>query len=564
MNHAPAIHGVRRACLTAPAPSLRVVLLAVASAAALINSAVAAPVFSDVDAPAPALGFSPTGDRELRTRLVRFDPSVLRAAAARSADSAQVLELELFADAQFAVEVAAVESYGADQFVIRGALLEKGKPAGGIALLSVVNDVLQAEFRTPDGRKFVAADIGGGLNRLSEVDAQTAFECSQGDGASGATAIADGAPAPAPQPQGGETTEEHRGDGAVVDIMIVYTQAFARQYSGPSAIRAHCQNAVAMANTMFARSEIKSRMRLVHVAPVSYVEDVDMTVDVRRLLDVRDGFMDEVAALREQYAADVVHLFGYVEGQRRGFATGYPSDYHAVSISGELSLFTHELGHNFGCQHDRPSAGNGGLSWAFGHVFDGDDGRAYGCVMSYTGTAGAIQLPQFSNPNVSYRGVPTGVPKGRADSADNARAVDLNAPMIAGFRAPDGSSTRMPIFVTPPRASFPVTAVGSSSPLQSLRLAFAGASAFRVLRVEDFRVEGDADSFIVQVYNPQTAQYIQGPSFTVPTNGLQLHVRFRPCGRNEQKRRSGLLSMIRRIATRHRPFAWSAMTPRHC
>lgn len=35
---------------------------------------------------------------------------------------------------------------------------------------------------------------------------------------------------------------------------------------------------------------------------------------------------------------------------------------------------------------------------------------------------------------------------GRSDSADNARMVDLTAPIIAAARSPDGSSSRMPIF----------------------------------------------------------------------------------------------------------------------
>jgi hypothetical protein len=311
--------------------------------------------------------------------------------------------------------------------------------------------------------------------------------------------------------------------------MIVYTPALEKSLGSSQAVQARAQLAISIANATFAASEIKARVRLAHTAKVNYVENADMSVDLWRLADPTDGYMDDVAPLREQYAADVVHMFGSFDTFRRGQATGYPSDYHAVVISGETGLFVHELGHNFGCQHDRDAAGTGGSSYAFGHVFTGaEDGRRYGCVMSYTGNAGAQQLSRFSNPNISYKGTPTGVPKGRVDSADNARMVDLTAPMLAGFRGADGSSNRMPVFAAPPRLSFPITAPGATTVRQNIRLAFAGASRQRPLRVTDFRVTGDANAFLVEVWDATAQQYLTGADFTIPPNGLTLLVRFRP------------------------------------
>lgn len=403
---------------------------------------------------------------ELRGRMARFETGLL-ASAARVAGphgGAVSFDLDLFDDARFAVEVQKIERHGREgRFVIYGALVENGRRTNGTALLSMVDGVIQAELMTQDGRKFAIQHARADLCRISEMDARAALaECGfqpgkqQLDAVESSAAIASknvGDATPSLAASTGDTTNASaEAEPPVVDIMIVYTSAFQQSMGSAAAAEARAQLAVATANQMFEVSEIKARMRLAHTAKVNYTEDADMSVDLWRLADPTDGFMDEVAQLREQYAADVVHLFGHVDGYRRGQATGYPSDYHAVVISGETSLFTHELGHNFGCQHDRDAAGQGGSSFAFGHVFTAaEDGRKYGCVMSYTGNAGAIRLGRFSNPNLSYKGTPTGVAKGRPDSADNARKVDLTAPMLASMRDANGSTTRVPVFANPPR-----------------------------------------------------------------------------------------------------------------
>ena len=472
---------------------------------------------------------------ETRGRMARFDAASLANVAQLAAELPRpqtAFALDLFDNATFDVLVEDVSRFGGEgKFVVRGTLVESGRRTSGTALLSIVDGAIQAELLTEDGRKFAIQHAGDDLCRISEMDPRGSIgECAFQPGTRSAEGKDAAAIRTAVAARTGEmvTAETADAEPAVVDIMIVYTQAFQQSMGSAAAAEARAQLAIETANQMFAASEIQSRMRLVHTAKVSYVEDADMSVDLWRLADPTDGFMDEVAQLREQYAADVVHLFGSYQNFRRGQATGYPSDYHAVVISGETSLFTHELGHNFGCQHDRNAAGTGGSSYAFGHVFTADDGQKYGCVMSYTGNAGAVKLQRFSNPNISYKGTPTGIPKGRVDSADNARMVDLTAPMIAAMRAPDGSGTRMPVFVNPPRLSFPMTAVGATAPPQNTRLAFAGASRGRPLRVTEFRITGDADAFVIEIWDPNTRQYLSGPEFTIPENGLTLFVRFRP------------------------------------
>ena len=126
-----------------------------------------------------------------------------------------------------------------------------------------------------------------------------------------------------------------------------------------------------------------------------------------------------------------------------------------------------------------------------------------------------------------------GVPKGRPDSADDARIIDATAPVLASHRTPDGSSSRVPVFANPPRARFPITPAGSTSPVQNIFLTNAAASRLRPLEVRDFQITGDASACMVQVYDPTTRQYISANSFTIPPQrGIVFAVRFRPLPNN--------------------------------
>ncbi|MBA2271705.1 MAG: hypothetical protein H0W20_14100 [Chthoniobacterales bacterium] len=54
--------------------------------------------------------------------------------------------------------------------------------------------------------------------------------------------------------------------------------------------------------------------------------------------------MDVVASLREQYGADVVHLFGSSGTSLAGMATGSPSERHAVLMGGSTTILVHAFG----------------------------------------------------------------------------------------------------------------------------------------------------------------------------------------------------------------------------
>ena len=134
--------------------------------------------------------------------------------------------------------------------------------------------------------------------------------------------------------------------GAIIDVMIVYSKQTAA--AAGTAIGAQIQQAIDSANAAYANSGITTRLNLVHTAAVNYDESGDFNTDLNRLTSGSDGYMDEVATLRNTHGADLVSLF-IENGQYCGIAWIGPSASYGFSVinrgcaSGNLS-FAHELG----------------------------------------------------------------------------------------------------------------------------------------------------------------------------------------------------------------------------
>ena len=95
-----------------------------------------------------------------------------------------------------------------------------------------------------------------------------------------------------------------------------------------------------------------------------------------------------------------------------------------------MDVFTHELGHVLGADHDVATAnvyGYQSYPYAFGYYVSG----LFETVMSQQFSPSLTRILQFSNPSVTYSGVATG----NASSADNAHAVSNLVPSSAAFRS---------------------------------------------------------------------------------------------------------------------------------
>jgi hypothetical protein len=94
-----------------------------------------------------------------------------------------------------------------------------------------------------------------------------------------------------------------------------------------------------------------------------------------------------------------------------------------------------------GMEHDPASAGiapsGASYPWSFGHYVNG----GFRTIMSYNVcTISCPRVLHFSNPDVLYNGVATGI----QDQRDNAHTGDLTAPIVANFRLGGGGDSNNP------------------------------------------------------------------------------------------------------------------------
>jgi peptidyl-Asp metalloendopeptidase len=249
--------------------------------------------------------------------------------------------------------------------------------------------------------------------------------------------------------------------GATIDVLVVYSRQTAA--AAGTAIGAQVQQAVDTANAAYANSGISTRLRLVYSGPVAYDESGDFGTDLSRLTSATDGYMDEVATLRNTYGADLVSLF--IENTSYcGIAWVGPSANYAYSVinrgcaSGNLS-FAHEIGHNFGALHD-PYVDASTTPYAYGHGY-ALPAAGWRTVMAYNNVCVAsgvncARVPYFSNPNLSY-GTPAQA-MGTLATNDNTRVHNQNAYTIANFRSVSSTTPTCSYVFSPTSASVPATA----------------------------------------------------------------------------------------------------------
>ncbi|MDE2822841.1 MAG: M12 family metallo-peptidase, partial [Chloroflexota bacterium] len=243
-----------------------------------------------------------------------------------------------------------------------------------------------------------------------------------------------------------------RDDGSEIDVMVVYTPAAKHREGGRAAIEALIDLYVAETNQAYANSGAVQRIRLVHREEVNYTEHYDRDLD--RLIGVSDGYMDHVHVLRDQYAADLVHLVT-VTGNYCGVAfsdtVGDASEGFAITVSSCGAMtFAHELGHNMGLRHDRHTEG-GGRGSNFGYVnqrmFDegAPESARWRTIMAYSNQCGEVGgfycpwIANFSNPKVIHNGDPMGVPvdhpsTGVDGPADAVGTLNETRKVVANYR----------------------------------------------------------------------------------------------------------------------------------
>lgn len=237
-----------------------------------------------------------------------------------------------------------------------------------------------------------------------------------------------------------------QADGtARIDVMIVYTpDAESWANSNKGGINNVINQAMAIAQNSVDNSNVDINFNLVHKTRVNFDESGDTQKDLRTLTD---GNISGVHSLRDKYNADLVAMFarisdtgGYawVLNSTRG-QPDYAYSITRVQQAATVPTHAHEMGHNLGNAHGRDqseyAAGDSGglFEYSTGWRWTGDDGRGYVSVMTYAEGDARVQL--FSNPNITYRGVPTGSYSGQYSPADNSRSMREIMHTVAGYRS---------------------------------------------------------------------------------------------------------------------------------
>ena len=218
----------------------------------------------------------------------------------------------------------------------------------------------------------------------------------------------------------------------IVDVLVVGTPSAVSQAGDYGFFEDAVRVAMVSANLVLQNSEARLRVRLAGVREVDYVESGSLSNDLFLLRTSGDAQLGLVPQLRDNAAADLVCLVTATGDVPYVGAPG-PSAANAFSVVRFDSLswkLIVALSRNFGCLPERGAASlQPSLPFAYGQMVNAADGT-HGSVESSSDNP----LSAFSNPDAFYKEAPMGVPAGEVGAADNARALNLITPIVAGFR----------------------------------------------------------------------------------------------------------------------------------
>lgn len=220
-----------------------------------------------------------------------------------------------------------------------------------------------------------------------------------------------------------------------IDVMVVATQTLV---DVPTDVQALAQLAVNVTNDAYTRSGVLIQLNLVHTMIVDYPDPSSSGDALSQLTNTSDGILDEIHAVRDTYGADLVSFWlnglngscgrGYIVGQ---YAPAFGFNVVAGFCTVANLSFAHEVGHNLGGSHDRDNTSFPGLfDYSYGYRNQGN----FSTIMAYNIECDCPRVAHFSNPDVTYEGMTTGIAATDPMGAHNAQAFNMTRADMARFR----------------------------------------------------------------------------------------------------------------------------------
>ena len=264
----------------------------------------------------------------------------------------------------------------------------------------------------------------------------------------------------------------------VVDVAIFYDVAIADSESHQAA-RTYAQSSVDNVNAAFTMHSLDVQLRLVYVGELSVPLVGDPFSTFASNVDKHEIF--------SEFGADLGHyIYKWRPGHGYCGRANMPGRYGVSAIDCGSDTFPHEIGHNFGMNHDRAYAGY--LNSPYNAYNYG-----YWCGGSTTlMTYGSPTLPFYSSPLQSFGGEACGVAIGEPGAAHNAEVANYTKIQTSGYVGEQtiygdvGISTVGPLNVTEGidgYATIEVTRTGDLSIETSVEVGMVGLEA---LPGEDF------------------------------------------------------------------------------